>query len=186
MLLWLLVSLCCNGQGYLTSPALTGTPSERGKGVRQAIIDTALSQVGLREATGKNDGHAVEKYLKACGLGKGYAWCAAFLTWNFKVNHVKTVVTAWAPNWFPASKTLFKGRVRDAALNRVPEPCDVFGLWINNRIGHVGFIYRWPQNSKVVQTIEGNTNEAGSREGDGVYIKRRLKGQIYCVSRWVE
>lgn len=160
-LLWLLISLCANGQGS----------------VRQNVIDTALSQVGVREATGHNDGAAVEKYLKVCKLGKGYAWCAAFLAWDFEVNKVPALKTAWGPSWFPKNKTTLHPVI---AL-----PGDVFGLWIGERIAHVGFIYKWPLNGKTVITIEGNTNQAGSREGDGVYVKRRLVRQIYATSKWL-
>jgi hypothetical protein len=32
-------------------------------------------------------------------------------------------------------------------------------------------------------TIEGNTNRAGSREGDGVYCKNRLDQQIRSIIR---
>jgi hypothetical protein len=149
--------------------------------LRKAVIDTALSQVGVREATGNNDGKSVEKYLKACNLGKGYAWCAAFITWNYTVNGVKAIKSAWAPSWFSPKNTIWK---RNSLNNENPRSGDVFGLWINNRIGHVGFVYKW--GDKVTTTIEGNTNEAGSREGDGVYMKKRLTRQIYIVSKWVD
>lgn len=166
IILLLLGSVYCSGQS---------------DNVRSAVIDTALSQVGVREATGHNDGKAVEKYLKTCGIGKGNAWCAAFLTWNFQVNKVVTIKSAWAPNWFPLSNTIY---IRSKFIKDQPQAGDVFGLWINNRIGHVGFIYKW--SDKITTTIEGNTNEAGSREGDGVYIKKRLTKQIYAVSKWVK
>lgn len=145
---------------------------------RKLVIDTALSQVGVREATGKNDGHHVENYLKVVGFGKGYAWCAAFLAWDFYVNGIPALKTAWGPSWFP------KGRTTIHPTTALPG--DVFGIWIGERIGHVGFIYAWPTGSKWVKTIEGNTNEAGSREGDGVYVKRRLAKQIYATSVWVK
>lgn len=158
-LLLVLACFCANGQSNL----------------RQRVIDTALSQVGVREATGHNDGVAVEKYLKVCGLGKGYAWCAAFVSWIYYVNQVTTFKTAWAPGWFPSS------RVNKPGVT--PQPGDVGGLWMNGRISHVFFIYQWSE--KVTKTIEGNTNEAGSREGDGVYVKRRLTRQIYKTAHWV-
>ncbi len=164
-LLWILAAASVSGQGS----------------VRKAIIDSALSQVGVREATGHNDGVAVEKYLKTCGIGKGNAWCAAFITWNYKINHVFAIKSAWVPNWFPESKNIY---VRGKYSRGPPQPGDPFGLWINNRIGHIGFVYKW--DTKIVTTIEGNTNEAGSREGDGVYIKRRLTKQIYAVSKWID
>jgi hypothetical protein len=160
VLLCLFVGICSYGQSPL----------------RKRVIDTALAEVGVKELTGKNDGHAVEKYLKVCGLPKGYAWCAAFISWNYQVNCVTTFKSAWAPSWFPKNKALKPGAI--------PQPGDVGGIWISDRIGHVFFIYKW--DAKITQTIEGNTNEAGSREGDGVYIKRRLTRQIYKTANWID
>jgi hypothetical protein len=34
--------------------------------------------------------------------------------------------------------------------------------------------------------VEGNTNESGSREGDGVLRKRRLVRSVWKVAGWVE
>lgn len=48
-----------------------------------AAIAIASTQVGVKELTGKNDGVEVESYLKSVGLGKGYAWCMAFVYWVF-------------------------------------------------------------------------------------------------------
>jgi hypothetical protein len=49
---------------------------------------------------------------------------------------------------------------------------------------NVGFVDNWT--SKTVHTVEGNTNQAGSREGDGVYRKIRLTRQIYAVTRFIK
>lgn len=67
----------------------------------------------------------------------------------------------------------------------MPLLSDVFGLYFpeKGRIAHVGFIETW--GAKTVTTVEGNTNEAGSREGDGVYRKIRLTRQIYAVARYI-
>lgn len=196
--LWILAGFCTGIQGAVASTASPQPPPMEGERLRASpsaelkaspsaelrarVIDTALSQVGVREATGKNDGKAVEKYLRVCGLGKGYAWCAAFVSWVYQVCGVTHFKTAWAPGWFPRNKSI--PLTFSQGSGQTPKPGDVFGIWINNRIGHVGLVYMW--GDKVVKTIEGNTNEAGSREGDGVYEKRRLRRQIYAVSRWVE
>lgn len=147
------------------------------------VKEIYTSQIGVRELTGHNDGHQVEIYLASCKLAKGNPWCAAFITWTYKKAGVKTVVSGYSPAWFPASKTVY---TRGAGANSVPGTADVFGIWFSskNRIAHVGFIDQWPE-GKYAITVEGNTNEAGSREGDGVYKKRRLKSQIYKVSRWI-
>lgn len=68
--------------------------------------------------------------------------------------------------------------------NRVyqpPSPGDVFFIYYANkgRVAHTGFVHQW--GTTTVVTVEGNTNEAGSREGDGVYKKKRLRRQIYAV-----
>ena len=147
------------------------------------VADIYRSQIGVRELTGHNDGKMVEAYLASCHLSKGNPWCAAFVTWSYKQAGVKTVVSGYAPNWFPKQNVVYS---RQSKNNSIPGTSDVFGIWFANkkRIAHVGFIDEWLPGSFAV-TVEGNTNEAGSREGDGVYRKRRLKSQIYKVSRWI-
>lgn len=137
-----------------------------------AIITIAASQIGVRELTGKNDGVEVTKYLNSVGLDKGYAWCAAFVSWVHDQAGVTGAKSAWSPSWLPRDR-----------LVKNAKPGDVFGIYFRskNRIAHVGII-EVPGATTI--TIEGNTNEAGSREGDGVYRKRRLSKQIYQTSRW--
>ena len=67
----------------------------------------------------------------------------------------------------------------------VPSTGDIFGLYFpeKGRIAHVGFIDEWKD--PWVITVEGNTNVLGSREGDGVYRKRRLVASIYKVARYI-
>lgn len=154
-----------------------------GQNTSELVASIYSSEIGVREATGRNDGQRVEMYLASCKLPAGNPWCAAFVTWVFKEAKVKAMVSAWSPAWFPETKVIY---TRGSSHNKVPQQADVFGIWFANRkrIAHVGFIDDW-QSGAVAITVEGNTNEAGSREGDGVYRKRRLKSQIYKVSRFV-
>jgi hypothetical protein len=149
----------------------------------ERVTEIYSSEIGVRELTGKNDGKRVEEYLASCGRTKGDAWCAAFVTWTFKQARIKAVVSAWSPSWFPSENTIY---TRGAKSNRIPDMTDVFGIYFQElgRIAHVGFIDKWEGGSFCI-TVEGNTNDANSREGDGVYRKRRLKSQIYKVSRWL-
>lgn len=144
---------------------------------RECVVQAYTSQLGVREATGHNDGADVEKYLSTTGLGKGFAWCAAFVNWAHQQCGYSgpRAAAAWSPAWFPTSK-----------LVTHPQQGDVFGIYFasKKRIAHVGFIDRWEGNKAY--TVEGNTNEAGSREGDGVYRKIRLQSQIYKVARWID
>jgi hypothetical protein len=154
--------------------------------VRDQVEETYLSYVGVRELTGHNDGQEVEAYLQSTGLGKGYAWCAAYVNYCLISCDVETPKgAAWSPNWFPENKIVYK---RGNDLNYNPRKGDVFGIYFSNkhRIAHVGFIHYWRQGDDYAVTVEGNTNNAGSREGDGVYKKRRLKRQIYEVANWID
>lgn len=66
-----------------------------------------------------------------------------------------------------------------------PTTGDIFGLYFpeKKRIAHVGFIDFWDGNWLI--TVEGNTNDSGSREGHGVYKKRRMVKSIYKVARYI-
>lgn len=169
-LLWLLCTVCLAGDG--------------GTAKRAGVVKTYQSQIGVREATGRNDGVQVESYLRTTNLKKGHAWCAAFVNWCFINNQVPTNNSAWAPAWFPKSKTVY---TQGVPLKYVPQPGDVFGLYYPNlkRIGHVGFINKWGTGSSI-ETVEGNTNGYGSREGNGVYVKWRMKSQISKVANWID
>jgi hypothetical protein len=151
---------------------------------RQAFCDNLHTQLNVRESTGKNDGKEVEKYLKSVGLGKGYAWCAAYCSYNLQLFRVPAPKSAWSPDfaqqkdiiWRPVS--LHKGKP-------APQSGDCFTLYYSNikRVGHVGFIVG--ETAGYFITIEGNTNNAGSREGDGVYKKKRDKQKVYAVTNYI-
>lgn len=142
------------------------------------------SQLNVREQSGKNDGKDVEKYLRYTKLGKGYAWCAAFVCWVYGSANVENPQTAWSPSMFPAKNLIYQKGSK--VFNQQPQTGDVFGIYFSNlkRIAHVGFVDSWDEGNYAI-TVEGNTNDAGSREGDGVYRKRRLKNQIYKVSDFI-
>ncbi|SFB80339.1 CHAP domain-containing protein [Flexibacter flexilis DSM 6793] len=144
------------------------------------VEKTYLSQVGVREATGRNDGKAVAQYLRTCGLGTGYSWCAAFVNYCLTSCDFKTNNNAWAAAWFPDQKIIWTP-TKPIGQPRTGD-CVGFRFGKSQRISHIGFVHEWGRKSVV--TVEGNTNMAGSREGDGVYCRRRPIGVIAAVSRW--
>ena len=52
------------------------------------------------------------------------------------------------------------------------------------RIAHQGLIESVQKDCII--TVEGNTNDMLSREGDGVYRKRRQVRQIYMVASYIQ
>lgn len=148
---------------------------------QQRLVYAYTSQIGVREATGKNDGKDVEKYLKTVGLGRGYAWCAAFVKWCLIQADISNSVNGMALSAHNKNNLVFYKK----KFYKSPRAGDVFTLYYATlkRIGHTGF-YNMQINSSIYETVEGNTNEAGSREGDGVYRKKRSFNATYSISRW--
>jgi hypothetical protein len=152
---------------------------------RICVVEKAKSYVGVRELTGKNDGVEVEYFLNSVGLGKGYAWCVAFLASVYTDCNVPNPKSAWSPNWGLDKDVIWRqGQSINAAMS-VARMGDVFTMYFNSkgRIAHGAMIY-YMTPVKVI-TIEGNTNDAGSRDGDGVYIKTRRWDQIYRITSYL-
>jgi len=151
--------------------------------VRQRVQFNYNTQLGVREASGHNDGLQVEQYLKYVGLKKGQPWCAAFVCWVLGRSEVKNPRVGGCVNLLEKGKTIVYRAGRK--MNDYPRKGDVFFIWYasKNRVAHTGFVDSW--GATWVKTIEGNTNDAGSREGDGVYRKRRLKRQLYAVVSFI-
>lgn len=153
-------------------------------------LSVMLAQVGVKEATGNNDGHEVEKYLASVGLGKGHPWCAAAVHWCYRECGVvlepkREFAMALRFHTKPMRVWEKSGWEPDIGdWQRISEDGDHFSLWYSNlgRIGHTGLIYG--EDEKFLLTVEANTGSGGEREGDGCYLRRRLKRTIHCVSRW--
>jgi hypothetical protein len=140
------------------------------------LSETYHKYIGI---TKKNNPETVAIFLKSCGLKGDYDWCAAFATQCHIEAGVKAIKSAWSPDWFPESNTIY---TRGAKGNATPSRCDVLGLYYEDkgRLGHVGFIEEWSEGDYCV-TVEGNIGG----DGGGVFKKKRLKNQIYKVSRWI-
>lgn len=143
----------------------------------QPLVERALAQaaarVGTTEQGGNNRGPWVARFLAAVGLGQGYAWCAAFVTWTIKqADELKH----FSFPKHPASVLGWHEWAR--ATNRLvsePQRGDLF-FWLDGSTGHIGWITG--VEGRTIETIEGNTNKAGSRDGDGVYRKRRTIDEL--------
>lgn len=139
--------------------------------------------IGVREKTGNNDGKEVEMFLQSVGLGKGYAWCAAFVKYCMLEAGIKSAekINGMALSCENKKNMVFqKGKhLKDAKAG------DVFTLYYAKlgRIGHTGFFDK-PVNSSLFETVEGNTNNQSSREGDGVYRRKRSYNSTFSISRW--
>ncbi len=148
----------------------------------QAVLFTALSQVGVREA-GSNRGPQVEAYLQSTDNPPGAPWCCAFTWWVFQ----QTLSSQFPKLAIPYVKSAYCPTVMAWAddldlLRDSPAPGDTFLLIYAGRARHTGFVLDVTSNRFA--TIEGNTDLAGSTNGDGVYRRSRAVSPGYQFVRW--
>lgn len=157
------------------------------------VTAAAMATVGLNEQGGPNCGQFVETVLKFCGLGKGYPWCAAYVSYI----GTKALTPVGGKSAWPLPKTAGCAVLGDFAakhdlLRTRPAPGDVFLVYFPKlkRFAHTGFIVgnvqelsdgRWE-----ATTIEGNTSDNGSREGWGTLKRQRKFGPNDRFVRWTD
>lgn len=141
--------------------------------LREEAMHVAVDEIGTKEVGGNNRGRRVEEYLAACRLPPGQPWCAAFVVWCYdraaeahgfrnplpRIGHVGKLWRAGAAHWKSDIPTLW------AVACHQEDPTD------HASSGHTGIVIAI--SPAFITTVEGNTNEAGSREGGAVLIKSR-------------
>lgn len=151
-----------------------------------ALVSVALAEVGVEEINGTNCGPRVDEYKAATWLNpkKGWPWCAAFVCWCVQramllslTNETKTfkrprTAGAWDfENWSLEQD--------DSTNTKKPHRNDIQrGDIVVFKFSHIGIALSAPDKKGNVQTVEGNTDGAGSREGGAVLKKTRNVSQI--------
>jgi len=178
--------------GFFTWGAMFGAESvpsshPTSSSLVSAAIDFAATQVGVLEhPLGSNRGPEVDQYLRAVGLnpvGQSFAWCVAFTHFCYlkaaeslgRDNpHIKTagVLDHWnqagrKPGVLRITKT---DAISDPGLVK---PGSLFIIDLGGGFGHSGMVVE--TNSGRMITIEGNTNDGGSRNGIGVFKRDARK-----------
>src|SRR6266571_2567991 len=64
------------------------------------VLSAPVSQVGIQELTGHNDGKEVEIYLHSVGLKKGAPYCSAFVCWLYIQSCLDNPKDGLASAWF--------------------------------------------------------------------------------------
>ncbi|QRQ62397.1 CHAP domain-containing protein [Sphingobacterium multivorum] len=144
-------------------------------GVRERIVDIAVHEIGVREATGHNDGKRVEEYLAYTGLGKGHAWCAAFASWCYGKAGLAAPRNAWSPALFPLARRYTAQQINQGTVRQA----DLFAIYSSSlqRINHVGIVRK--KEGNWIVTVEGNADNR-------VLCKRRPLATIYAFSNWLD
>ena len=145
------------------------------------VLEIASNEVGVMEVPlGSNDGPEVRAYLKSVGLPEGNAWCVAFLYFCFnKASQelgiqnpmFKTggVLRLWQKT-DTHRKIIFPKYVDNPSLIK---PGFIFVISTGGGFGHAGIVEK--VEGAFITTIEGNTNDDGSRNGIGVFRRVRKR-----------
>ncbi|WP_372622564.1 peptidoglycan-binding protein [Falsiroseomonas sp.] len=182
--------LSVDGQvGELSWGALFGAASlpaiSPGGALAEAALAVARTQIGVTETPpGSNRGPEVERYLASVGLGGGFAWCAAFVHWCGEEGAKQAGLANRVPRtagvlemWRRAQRDGLPCVTAEAAREQpgLVTAGMVFIMRFSATTGHTGFVEA--RDSGRLVTIEGNSNDSGSREGTGVFrLTRRTLG----------
>lgn len=140
----------------------------------------------VRETDGPNDSPRIREYLATCGLKPPEPYCACFAKWcivqacaDLRAKLKSPYCDAYTPTFY--HNLPLKVFSRTDVIQRG----DLFFKIKSSlgRIAHVGFV-RTPLKDGVFGTVEGNTNIAGSRDGDGVYLNRRENTDSILFARF--
>jgi hypothetical protein len=150
----------------------------------QKVLEIAITQIGVEEAPGhRNTGKEVEKYLASVGLQSGLPWCMAFAYWcygesakelgvaNFLIR-TGGVLHQWNEQQ-PIRKIVLDKVLKNPSIIK---PGAIFIMDYGKGTGHTGIVEKIVGN--LVHTIEGNTNDEGSREGYEVCRRTRKLSSI--------
>jgi len=175
--------------GKETVPSNSTAPSA----LTKAVIDFATTQINVLEnPLGSNRGPSVDEYQLTVGLSlpahphlnqNGWAWCVAFTYFCYKKAaaelgitnpHIKTAGVL--DHWSTAKTKAGVLRVTNSQATADPslvKPGALFIIDHGGGLGHSGIVIEVAHGRLV--TIEGNTNDGGSRNGIGVFERSARK-----------
>lgn len=154
-------------------------PASRTILIRELALQYALLEAArhVREVGGNNRGPRVRQYLKLVGLGEGFAWCDAFVSWclHRAAGHRLPIESAGVGVTYTRARSLRWLVTRPLRADLVLFDFNGNGAFDD----HIGFVERvlsvkglfW-----ILRTVEGNTSsgQAGS-QGDGAGVYRRYR-----------
>jgi len=172
--------------GAMTWGSLFGAPAAAPvkAGLAVSALGMAVTQLGVMEVPlGSNRGPMVDKYLASVGCPPGNFWCMSFVHWCF----LQAATAAKMANPFPKTASCIDAwnKVKAAQPSKIisrsaaianpslVRPGLVFILDHGGGHGHTGFVRQ--SFGGPFRTVEGNSNNAGSANGLGVFELNRRK-----------
>lgn len=157
------------------------------------LLKSSAARLGVREATGRNDGPEVEAAQRVAGARRGDPWCGCEQYVEQKQCGLPT--PAWpaaAANWtLISSFRTYYIRGRRGIVDSIQVGDQVTFYYANlGRVGHVG---RNVQPTRAVRrgrpargfiVRAGNTGSGGGRDGAGVHDVFYSAIDVYAAANW--
>lgn len=134
------------------------------------------------ETEGQNEGPMIEEMKKWLGIpGYGISWCGIFVAWvlcrayglGSKIE-LRKALGYRSPFYADSTRDWLKQAMLAGSIVAKPERGDLFVLLDSRGLAHhIGFVVEYFEGARTVCTLEGNTNEGGSVNGNGVYFRQR-------------
>jgi len=156
--------------------------------IRDVFLEEAEDYLGIREQGGDNRGPAVEFFQKLGEIRPGQPWCAAY------VNACAEIACSKKNLVSPLEAIRLEGYVQAyyeyaVAQNWLvdrPQAGDLFMVWHGgtiNRYAHIGIVAA--ATDEGILSLEGNSNDDGSRNGIGVFQNlRAYSPRIVFADPW--
>lgn len=141
---------------------------------------TARTQLHVREATGKNDGPDVAKFLASVGIKNPAPWCGGFGAWVLTQCGVNHQMNGMASSCCPNDEGLLYKRDRNKNQPVEVMPGTMF-FWSRPGGGHTGFVTEWGHGDYFTR-IDGNTTTSDG--GQGVAEKKALKRHVQKLYKY--
>lgn len=175
--------------------AFSPTQAYSGSDTRECIIDASHAVIGITEVA-PNSGVVIDQMLATVQFDPGAAWCGAAVAYNYSQciptaaldSYLSMQKWAYTPYTYSKAKAanaiIYQSGKYTLSKHKRPLPADVFWIYSSTkgRVVHTGIIDTWHPYGRMAITLEGNTNYAGSSDGDGFYVMYRDKRQIYAVA----
>lgn len=154
---------------------------------RLVVLNVARSLLWVRETNGANRGEVVDRMIATTGLdpAKRYPWCAAFVAY---VGRSALGRDGWPLKPYAGCVSLHDEAQKRGMLSTAPATGAIFLQYGKAgdgryRFRHCGFVVG-KNPAGEWETLEGNTNEAGSPEGIGVFARTRTWGKLDRFIHW--
>jgi len=145
----------------------------------------AANKDAKEQPKGSNKGPEVSKYLQSVGLSAGLPWCMSFVYYIFdevckRLSKSNTVVkTGGCMNHWQQAPT--EAKITIDQVKGTPALIRPGQIFIMTRpgkgLGHTGIVVAVDETARTFTSMEGNTNDQLSGEGDRVGInKRKIDG----------